>query len=90
MPERTGRARKVAVNTTIDRPLLAEVDEYAREQERPRSEIIREALQLWVDTQRQEAEVDRRLAEVAEQRMADDDEWLSHDEVKARAGEGFA
>jgi len=84
VPEGTGRARRAAVNTTTDRPLLAEVDEYAREQERSRSEIIREALRLWADTQRQEAEVYRRLAEVAAQRLADDDEWLSHNEVKAR------
>lgn len=86
MPRPVRGARKVPVNTMIDPRLLAEVDECARELERPRSEIIREALRLWLDTRLQEEEVDRRLAQLAEERLAQDEEWLPHADVKARAG----
>jgi len=87
MPRPVLGARKVPVNTTIDPRLLADVDARAAELELPRSAIIGEALRLWLDTQRQEAEVDRRLARLAEQRLADEaDGWVDHDAVKARGG----
>lgn len=87
MPRPVLGARKVPVNTTIDSRLLADVDARAKALEMPRSEIIREALRLWLDTQQQEAEVDRRLAQLAEKRMADRaDDWVSHDAVKTQAG----
>lgn len=79
--------RKVPITLTMDPRLLADVDARAAELEQTRSEIIREALRLWLDTQRQEAEVDRQMTRLAERRLADEaDEWVSHDEVKARAG----
>ena len=87
MPRHAVGARKVPVNTTIDPRLLADVDARATELELPRSAVIRDALRLWLETQRQEREVDQRLAELAEQRLADDaDGWVTHDAVKARAG----
>lgn len=86
MPRRVLGARKVPVNTTLDPRLLADVDARAKALELPRSTVIGEALRLWLDMQRQEAEVDRQLAELAEGRMADEtDGWVSHDAVKSRA-----
>lgn len=85
MPRRLLGARKVPINTTIDERLLADVDARAQELEMPRSEIIRDALRLWLQMHQQEAEVDRRLARLAEERLADEaDGWVSHDAVKAR------
>ena len=79
--------RKVPVNATIDPRLLADVDARARALKLPRSQVIREALRLWLDTQRQEAEIDRRLARLAQQRLDDGaDDWASHESVRARAG----
>jgi metal-responsive CopG/Arc/MetJ family transcriptional regulator len=87
MPRPVLGARKVPVNTTMDPRLLADVDARAAELEMPRSEVIRQALRLWLDTQRQEAEVDRRIAALAQQRMADDaDGWVPHEAVKAKVG----
>lgn len=85
MPRSVLGARKIPVNTTLDPRLLAEVDARAKALELPRSALISQALRLWLDMQKQEEEVDRRLAELAEARLADKtDGWVSHDTVKAR------
>jgi metal-responsive CopG/Arc/MetJ family transcriptional regulator len=87
MPRPVLGARKIPVNATIDPRLLADVDARAKALEVPRSEVIREALRLWLETQQQEAEVDRRLATLAQERLADSaDDWVSHEAVKARTG----
>lgn len=87
MPRPVLGARKVAINTTIDPRLLAEVDARARQLERTRSEIIREALRMWLEYEEQEAEIDRNLARIAEERMADpNDRVISHEEAMKRLG----
>ena len=87
MPRPVIGARKVAINTTIDPRLLAEVDARAQQLERTRSEIIREALRMWLEYEAQEEEIDRNLARIAEERMADpNDGWVSHEEMKRRLG----
>lgn len=80
------RTPKVVVRVRVARDVLAAMDACSEKAGCSRSEIVQDAVSLWLDTQEDEFAVDCGLAAVAEARLADGDEWLAHEAVRDRAG----
>jgi predicted transcriptional regulator len=73
------------VTLTLDPKQLKDVDRLAKKLRISRSEATREAYALWLEWQRQEAEIDRNLAKICAERDADPDaEVVPYEEARAR------
>lgn len=78
---------KQHVTLTLDPQQLKDVDRAAKKLKVSRSEATREAYALWLEWLRQEAEIDRNLAKICEEREADPDaEVVPYEEARARLG----
>jgi predicted transcriptional regulator len=83
----TTAPNKIIVNLSLDPRQLKSVDRLAKKRDISRSEATREAYALWLEWQRQEAEIDRNLAREAAERLADPtDTAVPYEEARARLG----